>query len=134
MTSPHADFAAVALDRIRENFPPEQDERARNFLKLAGEAGEAVEAFSRHAGYARRRGPLADVAAELADVVLTAYVAARSLGIDLDAACAAKAAVILGRPWREEDGATPAVIDLGYLSLPAEVQATLETGGDGGDG
>jgi NTP pyrophosphatase (non-canonical NTP hydrolase) len=104
MTSPNADFAAMAIARIRECFPPEQDEHARNFLKLAGEAGEAVEAFSRYAGYARRRGPLADVAAELADVVLTAYVSAASLGIDLDEACQQKAAVISGRPWREEGG------------------------------
>jgi len=95
-----ARFAAGAAPRLREEFP-ESDECARNFLKLAGEAGEAVEAFCRYAGMARRSGPLEDVAAELADVVLTAYVAAESLGIDLDAACAAKVVVITSRPWRD---------------------------------
>jgi hypothetical protein len=50
---------------------------------------------------ARRPGPWSDVQAELADVVLAAYVAAAVLGIDLDAACRAKTAVIYARGWRD---------------------------------
>jgi hypothetical protein len=37
----------------------------------------------------------------LADVLITLHVLAASLGLDLEAAWKAKAAVIAGRPWRE---------------------------------
>ena len=42
-----------------------------------------------------------EVEAELADVVITAYVTAAVLGIDLDAAARAKTAVIFTRGWRQ---------------------------------
>lgn len=57
----------------------------RNVLCLAEEAGEVVGAYRRYTGQARRTGTVADVAAELADVVITSYVTAHEIGMDLDA-------------------------------------------------
>ncbi|MFI5912533.1 MazG nucleotide pyrophosphohydrolase domain-containing protein [Dactylosporangium sp. NPDC051541] len=74
----------------------------RQALALAEEAGEFVGAVRRHFGFARRTGPFSDVEAELADVVLTAFVTAHTLGIDLEKALAAKLDVIYTRGWREE--------------------------------
>ena len=75
--------------------------RHQQVLCLAEEAGEFVGAYRRWAGLARRTGNFDDVTAELADVVISAYVAAAALGIDLDAAWRAKARVITSRGWRE---------------------------------
>jgi NTP pyrophosphatase (non-canonical NTP hydrolase) len=69
---------------------------------LAEEAGEFVAAYRRFAGMARRSGPFDDVKAELADVVITAYVTAQVLGIDLDAAIQAKAEQVFSRGWRDK--------------------------------
>jgi NTP pyrophosphatase (non-canonical NTP hydrolase) len=55
-------------------------------LCIAEEAGEVVGAYRRYAGLARRTGTLADVGAELADVVITSYVSAHAVLFDLDAA------------------------------------------------
>ena len=71
-------------------------------LVVAEESGEFVGAVRRWAGFARRQGSFDEMAAELADVVIAAYVAAEYLGIDLPAAVAAKAARIRDRGWREE--------------------------------
>jgi NTP pyrophosphatase (non-canonical NTP hydrolase) len=71
-------------------------------LALAEEAGEFTAAYRRWAGMARRAGTWDDVLAELADVVITAHVTARVLGIDLDAVWRAKAAVVLARGWRNQ--------------------------------
>lgn len=73
----------------------------RQALSLAEEAGEFVAAVRRHYGLARRSGPLEDVAAEAADVVITTFAAAHDMGIDLEAAIAAKLAIIYSRGWRE---------------------------------
>ena len=70
-------------------------------LALAEEAGEFTAAYRRWAGLARRTGTWHDVEAELADVVITAYVTAHVLGIDLDAASRAKTDVVFTRGWRE---------------------------------
>jgi len=70
-------------------------------LALAEEAGEFVGAYRRWAGMARRSGPWSEVQAELADVVITAYLTAHVLGIDLDGACQDKAAVISTRGWKD---------------------------------
>lgn len=92
--------AARIADRLAEHFdlatlPVQQ------VLGLAEEAGEFTAAYRRWAGLARRPGTWHDVQAELADVVLCAYVTAAVLGIDLDAAWRAKAATVFTRGWRE---------------------------------
>ena len=70
-------------------------------LALAEEAGEFTAAYRRWAGMAQRTGTWDEVQAELADVVITAYVTAAVFGIDLDAAARAKTAVIFTRGWRQ---------------------------------
>lgn len=69
---------------------------------LAEEAGEFVGAYRRWAGMARRSGPWDDVKAELADVVITAYVTAQVLGIDLDEAIRVKSGKVFSRGWRDK--------------------------------
>jgi NTP pyrophosphatase (non-canonical NTP hydrolase) len=64
----------------------------RPVLALAEEAGEFVGAYRRFTGLARRAGTAAQMHAELADVVITAYVTAAELGIDLDTELARQAA------------------------------------------
>ena len=97
---PLAEFAAEAACNLGANFP-ENDLSTQQVLCLAEEVGEFVAAYRRWAGMARRTGEWADVQAELADVVITAYVTADVLGIDLDAAWWAKAEQILTRGWKE---------------------------------
>lgn len=93
------EFATHVTAMLREHFGVES-ERQRQVLNLAEEVGEFVGAYRRWAGLARRTGPWEDVTTELADVVITAYVTAEVLGIDLDAAWRDKAGVILSRGWR----------------------------------
>jgi NTP pyrophosphatase (non-canonical NTP hydrolase) len=79
----------------------DSEPRIRQTLALAEETGEFVQAARRYLGLARRTGGLEDVTAELADVVITAFVTARAFDIDLPAAINAKAAVIVTRGWRD---------------------------------
>jgi len=92
--------AASLAGRLREHFDP-ATLPVQQVLALAEEAGEFTAAYRRWAGLARRSGPWHDVEAELADVVITAYVTAHVLGIDLDAAARAKTEVVFTRGWRE---------------------------------
>lgn len=70
-------------------------------LALAEEVGEFVGAYRRHAGLARRRGAFEDVALELADVVITAFVTATVLKVNLPAAIKEKLNIMFSRGWRE---------------------------------
>jgi NTP pyrophosphatase (non-canonical NTP hydrolase) len=92
--------AALIVDHLRQHFPSES-ETIRQVLALAEEAGEFVGAYRRYAGMARRTGPWSDVEAELADVVITAYVNAEVMGIDLDSAITSKLGVVFSRGWRD---------------------------------
>ena len=74
-------LSALAVEittHLRAHFP-DSDERIRQVLALAEEAGEAQEAYL----LSLSGGPRNAVAAELADVIVTAYVTAVVLGIDL---------------------------------------------------
>jgi NTP pyrophosphatase (non-canonical NTP hydrolase) len=79
--------------------------RARNgggsldvqMLCLAEETGEAIQAYRRATGRARQPASWAQVADELADVVIVARVTAELAGIDLAAAIDAKLAAIEAR-------------------------------------
>jgi NTP pyrophosphatase (non-canonical NTP hydrolase) len=83
-----------------------RDQAALTFriLKVVEEAGEAAAAWIGAAGNNPRKGVThtrGDVAAELADVAITALVAIESLGLDHQAAlraCAAKVAARLPVP------------------------------------
>lgn len=70
-------------------------------LNVVGEAGEFGEAYRRYSGHARRHGSLKETAEELADVVISAYVAAERLGIGLDAHIADKQRVVMTRGFKE---------------------------------
>lgn len=103
MTPMPSDLTALGAsfaERLREHFPAD-NERDRQVLALAEEVGEFVGAYRRWSGNARRAGSFDDVRDELADVVITAYVTAAVLDIDLDEAIEAKAAKIRTRGWRE---------------------------------
>ena len=102
----NAEFARIFLHEAYEatderRLPPEWAQ----VLCVAEEAGEFTAAYRRYTGWARRDGDLGEVAAELADVVITAYVAAERLGIQLDQAILAKQTVIMSRGF----GTTPVV-------------------------
>jgi NTP pyrophosphatase (non-canonical NTP hydrolase) len=71
-------------------------------LCVAEEAGEFVGAYRRWSGMARRPGPFSDVEEELADVVITSFVMASVLEINLSAAMERKLEKIHTRGWRAE--------------------------------
>lgn len=73
----------------------------RQVLALAEEVGEFVGAYRRYTGQARRTGTLDQVYSELADVVITAYVTAAEMGINLNTQIAKKLDIIMTRGWRE---------------------------------
>jgi hypothetical protein len=74
-------MAGAIVTQLRNNgFDP------LGVLCVAEEAGEVVGAYRRYAGLARRPGTLAELGAELADVVITSYVSAHAMLFDLDAA------------------------------------------------
>jgi phosphoribosyl-ATP pyrophosphohydrolase len=91
--SPHNRDNARRFAARQEGVP-----RWAQVLNVAEEAGEFTGAFRRWSGNARRKGTLAEVAEELADVVIAAFVAAAHLDVDLDDAIAAKWSKIQDRP------------------------------------
>ncbi|HEX5120465.1 MAG TPA: hypothetical protein VFW65_35235 [Pseudonocardiaceae bacterium] len=76
--------AARIVHHLRANGFTAQNAAPRQVLNLIEEAGEFIGAYRRCAGLARRRGNLQDVHAELADVLITAYVTAAELGLTID--------------------------------------------------
>jgi NTP pyrophosphatase (non-canonical NTP hydrolase) len=100
------DLQALALDistKLEAAGFDKAEAPTRQVLNLAEEVGEFVGAYRRWKGMARRTGTFDDVATELADVVITAYVTATELGIDLDRQIRDKVEVIYSRGWHEED-------------------------------
>lgn len=107
--------AAVISERLRAHgFPAEGA-----VLCLAEEAGEFVGAYRRWSGQARRPGSVEDVRAELADVVLAAYVTAHEMGITL-------AADPVAWPAIEADEAGRAVLDV--VAAVSDVVAAYQIG------
>ncbi len=70
-------------------------------LCVAMEAGELVGAYRRWAAKARRTGTRRELEDEIADVLIVTAVFAERAGIDLNAALAAKLAVIYSRGWQQ---------------------------------
>lgn len=98
-----ADIAAEISTQLRVAGFGVEGAVDRNILCLAEEVGEVVGAFRRYTGQARRAGTLDDVAEELADVVITGYVTAHEIGMDLDVygwALEAPSAVLFLTPER----------------------------------
>lgn len=94
----------IAQD-LRDAGFPDVDRRNRQVLALAEECGEFVAAFRRWSGQARRGGSAQEMRAELADVVITAFVTAHVLGVDMTQAINAKLNVHETRVLREPESA-----------------------------
>lgn len=104
-----ARLAAHNVAKIREVF---HDQPAWRFVTgVAEEAGEFVGAFNKWSGTSRQTGTQDEMAKELADVILTAYMAAEVLGINLDEWVQRKAAIMNERGWKTRTDAAPAVAD-----------------------
>jgi NTP pyrophosphatase (non-canonical NTP hydrolase) len=88
-----------------------------HLLALCAAATGTAAAWRRWAGMARRRGDRADVAAGLLDVHTWACRTADALGVDLPAAVAGKAAVILSRGWREPAQCLPSGEPCAYAHI-----------------
>jgi NTP pyrophosphatase (non-canonical NTP hydrolase) len=118
------EFAAFAAGKLRENFGADAL-AVMSVLNLAEEAGEFTGAYRRWAGLARRAGSREDMEAELADVVLAAYVAAEALEFDLEAAWRAKAEVVTTRGWKEARSSDE--MGVARLRSPAETLGRIVT-------
>jgi NTP pyrophosphatase (non-canonical NTP hydrolase) len=66
-------------------------------IVLAEETGEAIRAYRRATGQGRTQGTWAEVAEELADVIISAQVLAAMFNIDLDKAVGTKLAKVVKR-------------------------------------
>ena len=95
-----AHAARIAYHLRSNGFDPGQAV-TRQVLGLAEEVGEFVGAYRRWSGQARRAGTAQQVHEELADVIITAFVTAHELGVDIDAVIAAKLHTVYTRGWRE---------------------------------
>lgn len=102
MTVDMPQVAAEILARLRDAGFPAEGSQNRQVLALAEETGEFVGAYRRWSGQARRTGTFEEMRAELADVVICAWLTAAELGIDLEAAIGDKLEVIFERGWRDE--------------------------------
>jgi NTP pyrophosphatase (non-canonical NTP hydrolase) len=93
--------AHAYLERVRRARPKQATLEARMF-KLMEEAGEVQKAFNRLHGYARVFGSKAELADELADVVICAYALAEVEEIDLNAAIDTKHTTLVTRDLGRE--------------------------------
>lgn len=90
------------IERLQENGFTAEGQDWRQVLCVVEEAGEFAAAWRRYSGNARRGGTFEEMAAELADVMITVFVAAEMLKIDLDYEIRTKLRTIYMRGWREE--------------------------------
>lgn len=88
------------VKNLRENGFDAEQGQVRQVLNLAEEVGEFVGAYRRWAGQARRSGTAEEMHAELADVVITAFVTAEEFGVDLEELISAKLEKVFSRGWR----------------------------------
>ena len=69
-------------------------------LCVVEEAGEFAGTVRRYMGLARRDGSKQDMQDELADVIISAFVAGAALHIDIQAAIETKLAKVMSRGWK----------------------------------
>ncbi len=94
--------AGDIVKALEENgFPSGREGANRQALGLAEEVGEFVGAWRRFSGQARRTDTFEHVEEELADVIITAFVTAEVLGIQIDEVLSSKLDVIFSRGWRD---------------------------------
>jgi NTP pyrophosphatase (non-canonical NTP hydrolase) len=93
---------AEFLEAMEANFPGIYDKHPlQPAACLAEEAGEAVGAIRRAMGLARRPGSWRDAEDELADVVISSFVAAGVYDLDLESAIKRKWQKILTRGYKD---------------------------------
>ncbi|MCO1657680.1 MazG-like family protein [Pseudonocardia humida] len=106
MSAPDPDMTSVweAVERsttwLDAHHEPDDAEITMRLLKVTEEAGEVAQAWIGATGRNPRKGVTHgrdDVAAELADVVFSALVAIRSLGLDPGAVLNEKARALVAR-------------------------------------
>jgi NTP pyrophosphatase (non-canonical NTP hydrolase) len=103
VTADMASLAAEIRKSLRDNFDEVSTFHmvTAQVLGVGEEAGEFVGAFRRYMGWARRSGSFAEMAEELADVVIMSWVAANYLGVDLTQEIDKKAEKIRTRGWKD---------------------------------
>jgi NTP pyrophosphatase (non-canonical NTP hydrolase) len=94
-------YAAIIRRELWKYFPP-SEEQERQVMCMAEEVGEFVGAARRYMGKARRSGTKEEMAMELADVVITAFVTAEVFDIKLNAEITSKLSEILTRGWKDD--------------------------------
>jgi NTP pyrophosphatase (non-canonical NTP hydrolase) len=92
--------AVIIRNELDKHFDP-ATAAYRQVMCTGEEAGEFIKAYRQWAGLARQKGTRKKVEEELADIIITAYVTAVVLGIDLDEAVEDKLQDVLTRGWKE---------------------------------
>ncbi|MGH7883419.1 MAG: MazG nucleotide pyrophosphohydrolase domain-containing protein [Candidatus Dormibacteraceae bacterium] len=90
------EIAKEISDNLDKYFPTEE-RRIRQVLVVMEECGEFAAAFRRANGMARQTGSWKEVREELADVIISAFVAAHVLNIDLECEVQDKIRTIMSR-------------------------------------
>lgn len=101
------DLTADINRKLAEAGFPESESLTRQMLAMGEEIGEFLGAVRRFHGMARRRGTWDDVLNEWADVVITAFVTANTLGLtrsQMETALQSKLDVIFSRGWHDNQG------------------------------
>lgn len=94
----------IAMDLIRavdESRPDHEHDLNLQAICVGEEAGELLGAYRRWSGQARRKGTLAELEDEVADVLIVTSVFAERAGILIEDAVAAKLEKIYSRGWKE---------------------------------
>lgn len=99
------DLIAVGQDinaqtQITYNHGPKEQELAQVCCVME-EAGEFISAYRRYQGWARRSGTEAEIALELADVIISSFTCAAALHIDIVKALRDKLTTVYERGWKE---------------------------------
>lgn len=94
-------YADIIRRELWKYFPRSQ-ERERQVIAMGEEVGEFMGAARRYMGMARRNGTYEEMAEELADVVITAFITAEVFDIQLNAEISSKISKILTRGYKED--------------------------------
>lgn len=94
-------IALEIMARLREAGFSESDGQPRQVMCFAEESGEFVGAWRRYYGWARRNGSFREVSDEWADVIIAAFIAAITIGIDPMSALNSKLEKIFTRGWKD---------------------------------
>lgn len=97
----HAAEIAIKVAEANGNATYSNENVLSQLGKLTEETGEAFGSYLRANGFSRRSGTFEEHEAELADVVITAYVIAACEEFDLDRAIEQKLKTVMTRGWKD---------------------------------